>query len=117
MMVTLHEAASNTLDPSFLRNLRTFLDAAFGGDFTDADWAHAIGGFHIWLVGSAGVISHASLVERTIVCHGQAVRAGYVEAVATAPAFRGSGHGSTVMQRIGELVRERHELGALSTGI
>lgn len=115
-MVTLRAAASHTLDSSFLSDLRTFLEAAFDGDFGDADWAHAIGGDHVWVIGSAGLISHASLVERALVCNGRTIRAGYVEAVATAAPFRRSGHGTSVMQRIGELIGERYELGALSTG-
>jgi hypothetical protein len=39
-----------------------------------------------------------------------------VEAVATTAAHRRSGYGGTVMKHIGELIRERYVLGALSTG-
>ncbi len=66
--------------------------------------------------GSRGVVSHGSLVERTLVCSGQTLRVGYVEAVATEAAHRRNGHGATVMKHIGELIRERYALGALSTG-
>jgi aminoglycoside 2'-N-acetyltransferase I len=114
-MVTLHSALSDTLDASFLHELRVLLDTAFS-DFTDEDWAHAIGGVHVWLVGSDGLMSHGSLVERTLVCSGQRLRVGYVEAVATAAVHRRNGHGATVMKRIGDLIRERYALGALSTG-
>jgi aminoglycoside 2'-N-acetyltransferase I len=114
-MVTLHSASSDTLDSSFLHELRVFLDTAFS-DFTDEDWAHAIGGVHVWLIGSGGLISHASVVERTLVCSGQGLRVGYVEAVATVAVHRRKGHGATVMKRIGDLIRERYALGALSTG-
>ena len=114
-MVTLHSASSDTLDSSFLQELRVLLDTAFS-DFTDEDWAHAIGGVHVWLIGSGGLMSHGSLVERTLVCSGQRLRVGYVEAVATAAVHRRNGHGATVMKRIGDLIRERYVLGALSTG-
>jgi aminoglycoside 2'-N-acetyltransferase I len=115
-MVELHSASTDALSSRFLDDIRTLLDAAFGGDFTDEDWAHAIGGIHVWLIGSRGLISHGSLVERTVVCSGQTLHVGYVEAVATAEAHRRKGYGTMVMKHLGELIRERYELGVLSTG-
>jgi aminoglycoside 2'-N-acetyltransferase I len=115
-MATLHAAPSDALSPSFLQDLRTLLDTAFAGDFTDEDWNHALGGVHVWLPGPGGVISHGSLVERTLACSGTRLRLGYVEAVATLPAERRNGHGAAIMKHIGELIRERYALGALSTG-
>lgn len=115
-MVTVHTATTELIDSSFLLHLRRFLDAAFAGDFADEDWDHATGGVHVWLTDSSDLISHGSIVERTLVCSGQTVRVGYIEAVATAIAHRHQGHGTTVMRRIGELIRERYPLGALSTG-
>jgi hypothetical protein len=70
----------------------------------------------VWLTGPRGLISHGSLVERTLVCSGQTLRVGYVEAVTTMAAHRRTGHGATVMKHIVELIRERYALGALSTG-
>src|SRR6266571_4956362 len=102
-MAKLHAATTDALAGSFLRDLRTLLDNAFEGDFTDDDWAHALGGVHVWVSDSQGVISHGSLVERTLVCAGQPLRGGYVEAVATVAAHRREGHGTTVMRHIGEL--------------
>ena len=115
-MVALHAASTDAMAPSLLRDIRTLLDTAFGGDFTEADWDHAIGGCHVWLSGPRGVVSHGSLVERTLVCSGQTLRVGFVEAVATEPSHRRRGHGATVMCRIGELIRAGHPLGVLSTG-
>jgi aminoglycoside 2'-N-acetyltransferase I len=115
-MVTLQTASSDALASSFLHDLRTLLDCAFDGNFTDDDWNHAIGGVHVWLMGSRGVVSHASLVERTLICSGRTLRVGYVEAVATEAAHRRNGHAATVVKHIGELIRERYALGALSTG-
>ena len=115
-MPTLHTASTDALAPSFVHDLHVLLDAAFDGDFTDHDWDHAIGGVHVWVTDSHGVISHGSLVARTLKCSGTTLHVGYVEAVATAAAHRHQGHGVRVMGRIGELVREGYPLGALSTG-
>jgi aminoglycoside 2'-N-acetyltransferase I len=115
-MVALDSASTAALSPRFLRDLRTFLDDAFAGAFTDDDWAHAQGGMHVWLVDSRGLISHGSLVERTLICSNHTMRVGYVEAVATAEAHRRKGYGTIVMKRLDELIRARYQLGVLSTG-
>ena len=115
-MLTIHEAPTHALPPAVVRQIRTLLDAAFPGDFSDHDWAHAVGGRHVYVSGPDGVVSHGSLVERTLLCGSHRLRAGYVEAVATAAAYRRQGHGAAVMRRIGERIRERLPLGALSTG-
>ena len=101
---------------SVLFHLRTLLEEAFGGEFTDNDWDHSLGGVHVWVTESHRVISHGSLVERVLVCSGKTLRVGYVEAVATDTSRRRQGHGARVMRRIGELIREECALGALSTG-
>jgi len=108
--------ASEALTAASRAELRMLLDAAFEGDFTDDDWNHALGGLHVWLTGANRVISHASVVERTLVCSGRRLQVGYVEAVATAESDRRKGYGSTVMKRVSELIGERYVLGALSTG-
>ncbi len=109
-------AASVAVPPLLLRDFRAMLDLAFDGDFSDDDWAHALGGTHVWADGPGGVVSHGALVERTLVCSGQVVRVGYVEAIATAPGYRRHGYASEVLKRINDLIREQHALGALSTG-
>jgi aminoglycoside 2'-N-acetyltransferase I len=114
--VTLRVAPTDALGHALLADLRTLLDAAFPNDFSDDDWRHALGGVHVWVAGPAGLISHGSVVERTLVCGDQAVRVGYVEAVATAMPHRRQGHGSAVMRQIGELIQETYQLGGLSTG-
>jgi aminoglycoside 2'-N-acetyltransferase I len=43
------------------------------------------------------LISHGSLVERTLVCSSQTLNVGYVEAVATAPAHRDKGFYETLL--------------------
>lgn len=115
-MVELHSARTDALSIRFLHDIRMLLDATFAGDFTDEDWTHAVGGMHAWVIGSRGLISHGSLVECTVVCSGQTLDVGYVEAVATAEAHRRKGYGTMVMKRLGELIQERYVLGVLSTG-
>ena len=115
-MVALDSASTDDLPPRFLRDVRRFLDDAFAGAFTDDDWAHAQSGMHVWLIDSCGLISHGSLVERTLICSNHTMRVGYVEAVATAEAHRRKGYGTIVMKHLGELIRARYQLGVLSTG-
>jgi aminoglycoside 2'-N-acetyltransferase I len=50
-MVALHEASTDALSPTFLRELRAMLDVAYEGDFGDQDWHHAVGGNHVWVTG------------------------------------------------------------------
>jgi aminoglycoside 2'-N-acetyltransferase I len=111
-----HVAPTAALAAARLAGLRRMLDAAFD-DFSADDWEHALGGLHVWIEDAEGIVSHAALVERTLVCSGCTLRVGYVEAVATAPARQRQGHGRTVMQRVGALIRERHPLGALSSDL
>ena len=115
-MFTLHDAPTAALTPAQIAEIRALLDAAFDGEFSADDWAHAVGGRHVWVRGPEGVVSHGSVVERTLVCSGQALRVGYVEAVATAATHRRRGHGAAVMRRLGEYVTAQYALGALSTG-
>jgi aminoglycoside 2'-N-acetyltransferase I len=114
--VTLNQASTEALSGALRAELRSLVDDAFESDFSDDDWNHALGGVHVWLTAANRVISHASVVERTLVCSGEPVQVGYVEAVATLPARRYRGYGSIVMTRVGELIHERFALGALSTG-
>lgn len=100
--------------------LRAMLDAAWAAkedDFTDSDWLSATGGMHLLLEDDGGaIVSHASVVDRVLETGGRALAAGYVEAVATAPAFRRRGHATTMMRAVADLLDERYELGALDTG-
>lgn len=114
-MATLHAAPTHAVPPALLRSFRTLLDDSFRGSFSDHDWEHAVGGTHVWLTQDGRLISHASLVRRTLWCDGVEIEVGYVEAMATAAGMRGAGHGSAVMRRIAELLCERYPLGALSS--
>ena len=100
--------------------IRQLMTDAFGTDeehaFTDDDWAHTIGGLHFVLDLDGQIVTHASVVERELHIDGQPLRTGYVEAVATAPAHEGVGHGSQVMEAVTAHIRARYELGGLGTG-
>jgi aminoglycoside 2'-N-acetyltransferase I len=105
--------ASNDL----LAEIRRLLDEAFEGDFSNEDWEHALGGWHVVVEVGDAVVSHAAVVPRTLEVAGRPVRTGYVEGVATAAKRRREGLGSLAMAEITELVRREFELGALSTGV
>ena len=107
---------SDDLDPRDRIAIRALLDAAFAGDFSDDDWAHALGGTHALIEAADGVVAHASVVPRVLDVGMQPVRAGYVEAVAVMPARQGTGLGTAVMRAIGEVIAREFELGALSSG-
>jgi aminoglycoside 2'-N-acetyltransferase I len=92
------------------------MDEAFGGGFDDTDWEHALGGSHVLVTDSGVLVAHAAVVPRDLRVDGRPVDAGYVEAVATAPARQGEGLGTVAMREVDRLLREHHHLGALSTG-
>ncbi len=95
--------------------LDLFAAAWPAADFTPDDVDHAIGGVH-WVAEADGrIIGHASVVERLLEADGQPIRTGYVEAVATLPAWQGRGIATQLMEAAGEHIRAEFELGALST--
>lgn len=100
--------------------IRSIMDDAFGPDederFTDDDWDHALGGVHFVLDVDGVIVTHAAVVERSLWIADRPLRTGYVEAVATAPARQGAGHGTQVMTDVTAWIRERFELGCLGTG-
>jgi aminoglycoside 2'-N-acetyltransferase I len=116
----LRRLSTAELLPPEIDVLRALMDAAFGLDeekhFTDDDWQHALGGVHFVLELDDEIVAHAAVVERDIHVAGQALRTGYVEAVATDPQRQGQGLGSIVMTDVTEHIRERFELGGLGTG-
>jgi aminoglycoside 2'-N-acetyltransferase I len=116
----LRQLATSELTRSETEAIRALMDVAFGSDeeerFTDDDWQHAVGGVHFVLELDGEIVAHASVVEREIHVDGQALRTGYVEAVATAPERQGMGLGSVVMTDVTDHIRERYELGGLGTG-
>jgi aminoglycoside 2'-N-acetyltransferase I len=107
--------ATSEASDELLKQLRQLLEAAFEDGFTEYDWRHTLGGWHVMIMVDGVPVSHAAVVPRVLEIGGRRFRCGYVEGVATAPHRRGGGLGSLVMRRLGRLVRSRFELGALST--
>jgi aminoglycoside 2'-N-acetyltransferase I len=96
--------------------LRRLFELAYDGDFTDDDFDHALGGWHAIAGDLAAPIAHAAVVARSLYVDTRELRTGYVEAVATLPTHQRTGFGSRVMSAIAGVIRDRFELGALSTG-
>jgi aminoglycoside 2'-N-acetyltransferase I len=123
-MVRATRAHTAELTSSDLAAARALLDAAFkelppDERFGDADWEHALGGQHA-LVHEGGVlIGHGALVQRRLIHDGRALRAGYVEAVATAAGQRRRGVGAAVMAALEELTPayDLLALGATDDGV
>lgn len=107
---TVHSAS---LDPDTGAQARALLEHAFGADFTDHSWDHALGGMHVLIRDGGLLVGHASVVLRRLVHRTRALRTGYVEAVAVHAEHRRSGHAGTLMDEVERLVRGGYELGAL----
>jgi aminoglycoside 2'-N-acetyltransferase I len=110
------------LDPAMLRSARLMVGDAFvqdragseQGEFTDEDWAHALGGMHALLHDGEELVAHGSVVQRRFLHAGRSWRVGYVEAVGVAARARRRGHGSAVMAALEEVIRRAYDFGALS---
>jgi aminoglycoside 2'-N-acetyltransferase I len=102
---------------SQLKNIRRLLDEAFDGDFSDEDWEHTLGGWHVVLLERGVPLAHAAVVPRVLTVVGDPLRSGYVEGVATTPQRQGEGFGWSVMSRVGQVLHDEFELGALSTNL
>lgn len=106
------------LDASRVVDVKTLLDLAFGRDFSDDDWTHALGGRHVLGFDAAGaIVAHAAVVRRDLHVDGRPWRTGFVEAVATAPDRRREGLGSLLLTEVAGIIRCEYELGALSTEV
>lgn len=109
------EAETRELSGGELSAIRRLMDAAFGPRFSKDDWEHALGGRHFLIEDPDGDIAcHAAVVPRTLVCSGQTLATGYVEAVATLPGLQGRGLGSAAMAAVARHIRETYRIGALS---
>lgn len=103
------------LDQEIRDDARRMLIGAFSGEFTDADWEHALGGMHALIWRHGALIAHASVVQRRLVYRRVALRCGFVEAVAVRADWRGQGLGAAVMDAAEQVVRGAYHLGALSS--
>lgn len=111
----LHTAHTADLEPATLRAARALLDDVFDHDLTEHDWEHALGGVHALVWEDGELVGHASVVQRRLLYHGRALRAGYVEGVGVRADRRGRGHGAALMEALERVVRGAYELGALAS--
>lgn len=120
MRPRIRRVGTTDLAPAEVEAIRDIMTLAFGDDeeerFTDADWAHALGGVHVVVEVDGVILAHAAVVERELHVAGRPLRTGYVEAVATTPQRQGGGLGTLAMREVNALIRDRFELGALGTG-
>lgn len=114
--VELRTVPSTELSPGELELLSRFLDEAFEGGFTEDDWSHTVGGFHVLACEGRLVLAHAAVVGRTLWADSRPLETGYVEGVATSLDRRREGHATRVMREAGRVIRQRYQLGALSDG-
>jgi len=106
---------TSDLDAESREDARRMVIEAFGGDFTDADWEHALGGMHALISHHGALIGHAAVVQRRLLYRGTALRCGYVEAVAVREDWRGQGLATALLDAAEQVVRGAYQLGALSS--
>lgn len=105
---------TSDLDSETLQHARRLLNEAYDGEFTDADWDHALGGMHALIVHRGTLVAHGAVVQRRLLYEGTALRCGYVEAIAVRHDRRGEGLGHAVMDAVEQVIRGAYQLGALS---
>ncbi|MCB0949866.1 MAG: GNAT family N-acetyltransferase [Mycobacterium sp.] len=110
---------TSDLDDETREHARSMVIEAFRGhlegEFTDADWEHALGGMHAVICQRGALIGHAAVVQRYLLYGNAVLRCGYVEAVAVREDHRGQGLGSALMDAVEQVIRGGHHLGALSS--
>ncbi len=95
--------------------IRMLLDAAFEGDFSDADWQNSCGGWRILGFQGGRLVAHAALVGRSMLVDGQLAEVGYAEAIAVDPDYQGRGIGLRLIPAVNQLATAHFELSMLST--
>ena len=118
-MIAIRRVSTKELSRAEVDVLRRLFAAAWGedGTFHESDWEHAKGGVHVLVEDDGEILSHGSVVTRTLEIDGTPIRTGYVEAVATWPRHQGRGYGTLVMREISDVIRSSYPLGALATGV
>jgi aminoglycoside 2'-N-acetyltransferase I len=108
---------TDALADTELAEIRELLEAAFAGTFDETDWQHTVGGVHLLARREGALLAHAAVVPRRLVAGARPLSVGYVEGVATRPDVRRRGQASRVMRAAGQVIRDGHELGALSADV
>ena len=115
-MVEVVVAEDDGWDRELLAAVRAMTFAAFAGRFDEHDWEHTFGGVRVVALADAVPVAAGAVVPRALLVGEREVIVGCVEGVATAPGRQRSRLGTMVMRAVGEVVRDRYELGVLSTG-
>ena len=115
VVAELRIAHTADLDSADIKAARALLDDVFAGEMTDGDWEHGLGGMHALIWEGPALIGHASVIQRRLLHHGRALRAGYVEAVAVRPDRQRRGHGAVMMAALERVLRGAYDLGALGS--
>lgn len=84
-------------------------------DATEDDWEHCLGGIHTMIYEDDELVAHGSVIQRRLICKGQALRTGYVEGVAVRADRRRHGLGGAVMSELERVIRSAYDLGALGS--
>jgi len=106
---------TSDLESDARQRARDMVSEAFGGDFTDTDWEHALGGMHALIWHHGAIIAHGAVTQRRLLYHGAALRCGYVEAVAVREDWRGQGLAIAILDACEQVIRGGYQLGALSS--
>jgi aminoglycoside 2'-N-acetyltransferase I len=107
---------TSDLDVETREGARRMVTEAFGGpdgEFSDADWEHALGGMHALICVRGALIAHGSVVQRRLIYRDTPLRCGYLEAVAVREDWRGQGLATAVMDALEQVLRGAYQLGAL----
>ncbi len=105
---------TSDLDNATRDDARRMVIEAFAGEFTDADWDHALGGMHALILDHGETIAHAAIVQRRLLYLDTALRCGYLEGVAVREDWRGEGLAHALMDAAEQVIRGAYQLGALS---
>lgn len=115
-MLRFRTAHTSELASDELSSIRRLLDAAFDGDFDEADRDHTIGGMHGIAYDGVDLVGHVSVVQRRLLHAGRALRVGYLEALAVRADRRRQGVSGRLMAEAERVIAGAYELGALSDG-
>ncbi len=107
--------SSDDLPANLEDGLRRILDDVFNGRFSEEDWRHCLGGWHVLILDGQAPISHAAVVPRVLQVRGAPFQCGYVEGVATIPIRQRQGLAGAVMRHAAAILHREFEMGALST--
>jgi aminoglycoside 2'-N-acetyltransferase I len=115
-MPAIHTVHCAFLRPDQHTAVRELLDTAFGGGFSDEDWANTQGGLHTLVYDEDGLVAHGAVIQRQLLYEGRALRTGYVEGLAVRSAQRRRGYGYLVLDELERIVEGAYDIGALSDG-